>query len=514
MSEKPTDLPVLQLHSPPSRRRASIFRHPDFIFQVSSLSPEFPLSAFCSLFSVFCFLFSVFCFVKLAVFSHKPCWRSAASPTGYATDGGFPFQMQALSELFDETRLVLPFHDHAGSAGEVPLMGNSLTVVPLTARTGAGLASKLSFLPWALRNGITICRELRAADAIHAPVPGDVGTVGMLLAWAFRKPLFVRHCGNWLRPRTGAERFWRWFMETTAGGRNVMLATGGTGGSPSSKNPNVHWIFASSLTQQELDAYACPRTYPLQKPINGPPGFGVRQPSGAFEQVSGTGTRQRAAAPQDDTPPKPASSRFNIDAPVRLIIVARQEMGKGAGTIVKCLPALIKRFPGISLEIVGEGSGIPGFKHLAKNLGIEERVRFSGKLNHEQVMLRLREAHLFVFPTTSSDGFPKAVLEGLASGLPVVATPVSVLPKILGHGCGVLMDEATPAALVRAVEQALADAGRYEHMSVKAIETARHYSIETWRDTIGGYLSAVWGPLKRNDEGGRRKAESRSPVVS
>jgi hypothetical protein len=44
--------------------------------------------------------------MKLAVFSHKGCWPCAASPTGYATDGGFPFQMAAIAELFDET--VLP----------------------------------------------------------------------------------------------------------------------------------------------------------------------------------------------------------------------------------------------------------------------------------------------------------------------------------------------------------------------------------------------------------------------
>jgi hypothetical protein len=137
--------------------------------------------------------------VKLAVFSHKPCWRAAGAPAGIATDGGFPFQMQGLSELFDETRLLIPIRKQASSKGEIPLAGHNLTVVPLTGRSGTGLTSKLSFIPWLLRNAATIVRELKSADAVHAPIPGDVGTVGMLLAWIFRKPLFVRHCGNWLR---------------------------------------------------------------------------------------------------------------------------------------------------------------------------------------------------------------------------------------------------------------------------------------------------------------------------
>ena len=385
--------------------------------------------------------------MKLAIFSHKPCWPCTGSPTGYATDGGFPFQMKALSELFDETRLLVPCSPSTNGTGEIALEGHNLSVVPLSPRRGSGLSAKLSFLPWLLWNGPAMFRELLGADAVHAPIPGDVGTVGMLLAWMFRKPLFVRHCGNWLRPVTAAEKLWRWFMETTAGGRNVMLATGGTAEPPSRKNPNVRWIFSTSLTQTELSSYASPRSYPSLSTI-------------------------------------------------RLIIVARQEKAKGAGTVIQSLPLLARRFPNVTFEIVGEGSAIPEFKRLAGISGVAGRVQFSGKLNHEQVMQHLREAHLFVFPTTSSDGFPKAVLEGLASGLPVVATRVSVLPQLLGSGCGVLINEATPEAVARGVEEALTDAARYNAVSLQAIASARQYSLETWRDTLAGYLQEAWGPLR------------------
>jgi glycosyltransferase involved in cell wall biosynthesis len=269
----------------------------------------------------------------------------------------------------------------------------------------------------------------------------------MLGAVLIRKALFVRHCGNWTKPRTCAEKFWRRFMETTAGGRNVMLATGGSDRPPSAKNPHVHWIFSSSLTRNELHGRECTRSFPG-------------------------------------------------DRMIRLIIVARQESAKGAGTVIESLPRLARSFPHITFEIVGDGSAIPEFKRLASEIGVEDRVRFCGKLNHEGVMTRLREATLFVFPTTSSDGFPKAVLEGLAAGLPVVATRVSVLPKLLASGSGVLIDEPTPDAVAAGIEQALGDTIRYEAMSRQAIETARQYSLESWRDTIGAYLESAWGPLK------------------
>lgn len=388
--------------------------------------------------------------MKLAIFSHKPCWRSMGSPSGFATNGGFPFQVKALSELFDETRLLVPIKVQAGNGGEMPLGGHNVKVVPLTGRVGAGFTSKLSFLPWLLRNATTIRRELHSADAVHAPIPGDVGTVGMLLTWLFGKPLFVRHCGNWQEAATMAETFWRWFMETTAGGRNVMFATGGSAEPPSLKNANIKWIFSSSLTRQELRANGTPKAFPDHGQI-------------------------------------------------KLIIAARQEKAKGTGKVIQSLPSLARDFPQITFDVLGSGTAIPEFKRLASELKVEDRVTFAGQLDHNQVLARLNSATVFVFPTTSSDGFPKAVLEGLATALPVVATRVSVLPQLLASGCGVLIDEATPEAIALGIHQVLSDPVRYQAMSRKAIDTARGHSLEAWRDVIGASLSSAWGLLRSGD---------------
>jgi glycosyltransferase involved in cell wall biosynthesis len=389
------------------------------------------------------------CFVKLVVFSHKPCWPSPGSPSGYATDGGFPFQMKALSELFDETRVLVPCFPRGNATGEVALEGHNLRVVPLSPRHGSGFFSKLNFLPWLLRNGGTIWRELRRADAVHAPIPGDVGTVGMVGAWFGRKPLFVRYCGNWLTMKSHADRFWHWFMEQFAGGRNVMLATGGTELPPSAKTPDIHWIFSTSLTELELSALAA-------------------------RQV--------------------VLERHHF----RLIIVGRQKGAKGTEILIQALALIHHAYPEAALDVVGDGSAVPALKRLAAELGIGEKVVFHGKVNHAEVIRLLQRAHVFCFPS-KSEGFPKVVLEALACGLPVIATPVSVLPQLLGNGCGVLMEEATPEALARGVESIIADGARYATMSRKAVETAQQYSLEAWRDTIGGYLTAAWGPLKKSE---------------
>jgi hypothetical protein len=358
--------------------------------------------------------------------------------------------MRALSDLFDSTTLLLPCSGSRSQSGEGHLTGNNLSIVPLPAIAGADFRRKLRVPFWLLANSLTLLREIRRADAVHAPIPGDIGTIGMMLALALGKPLFVRHCGNWNAPETAAEKFWRWFLETFAGGRFVCLATGEQPGPPSERNAALNWIFATTLTEQELRHCAT----------------------------------DRASFPQ---------------ASPRLLIACRQERLKGTGVVIESLPLLQRQFPGITFDVVGDGGALAEFRQLAARLRVSDRVVFHGLVNHARVIELMQQADLFCFPTTSSEGFPKAALEALACGLPVVTTKVSALPQLVGDGAGVLLDAATPQAVAAAVYQCLADKNVYQQMSRRAVETARRYSLERWRDRIGQTLTAAWGRLRSGE---------------
>ena len=381
--------------------------------------------------------------MRLVVVSHKPSWRSSLAPGGFATDGGFSFQMQALASLFDHTSVCVPITGAAAADGEVALHGERLVVVPLPAPSGVGAWRKALFPVWVLRSLPTLVREVRAADAVHAPIPGDVGTMGIVLAHLFRRPLLVRHCGNWTQPRTKAERIWRWYMERFAGGRRVMLATGGSDQPPSLRNPAVRWIFSTSLTTDELDRVA----------------------------------KVRELARDHDP---------------RLVIVCRQVEAKGTGRVIEALKVLEGSLPGAILEVVGDGPDLSRFKALADELGVADRVHFTGQVGHDGVLAALDRADLFVFPTTSSEGFPKAPLEAMASGLPVLATPVSVLPRLLASGGGIVLGDAAPDTIAEGIRTATSSPERYHLLSMRAGEAAASYSLERWAGEIGRQLAAAW----------------------
>ena len=382
--------------------------------------------------------------MKLVVISHKVAWPASPSLSGYATDGGFPMQMRALSQLFDETCLCLPVRPVASRGGDVPLEGPSLSVMPMREPWGAGFARKLLLLPWLLVHLPLLLRQIAAADVVHTPIPGDVGTLGWLLALMLRKRVFVRHCGNWLNPQTPAERLWRWLMETTAGPEKVMLATGGADAPPSPKNEHVRWIFSSSVTAAEIAALGRPKEL------------------------------------------QPKCRR-------RLAIVCRQDVEKGTGVVLEALARLNSRLPHLSLDVVGEGPALAGFRAQAEALGIASIVRFHGRLNHEGVLEVLQGADLFCYPTRASEGFPKVVLEALACGVPVIATPVSVLPSLLRSGGGILLKTPDPTELSEAVARLLDQPDLYALRSRQAVDIARGFSLEAWRDRIADEMTESWG---------------------
>ena len=381
--------------------------------------------------------------MRLALVSHKICWKSAESPSGYATDGGFPSQVEAISELFDETRVLVPCLSSSVPKGLSPLTGNNLHIVPLDVPSGENLRRKLNMLPWAIKNSSVIWRETRKADAIHAPIPGDVGTIGMLLAMLLRKPLFVRHCGNWMVQKTLAEDFWKWSMERFAGGRNVMFATGGDSVSPSETNPNIKWIFSTSLRQHDLN-------------------------DSVTRELPGDGA-------------------------VRLITACRLEEKKGVDGVIESMPLILEKFPKAFLDVVGDGSLLPKLREQVRRLGIKDKVTFHGKVTPSKVVELMKASHVFCFPTSASEGFPKVVLEAMASGLPVITTKVSVLPELVGgSGCGILLDAPTAGNLADAVKTICSDPVAYRQISSNTIKTASQYSLENWRDFIGENLRKAW----------------------
>ncbi len=115
-------------------------------------------------------------------------------------------------------------------------------------------------------------------------------------------------------------------------------------------------------------------------------------------------------------------------------------------------------------KIVGDGPELPVLQAMIREQGLGDRVHFLGWLKPADVEEAYARANLFLFPSRD-EGMPNAVLEAMASGLPVVATKIAGNEELVIDGeTGILVPVEDVVALGRALRELLLDGGRRERM--------------------------------------------------
>lgn len=113
------------------------------------------------------------------------------------------------------------------------------------------------------------------------------------------------------------------------------------------------------------------------------------------------------------------------------------------------------------LVVGGDGELVNEYRELAAELGVEDHVRFLGRVSDDDLQRLYSAADLFALPSTSSDqeGFGLVVLEALACETPVVTTDVvGVADRIATDGLGAIVETNDPSSLARTIERSLSGA--------------------------------------------------------
>lgn len=161
----------------------------------------------------------------------------------------------------------------------------------------------------------------------------------------------------------------------------------------------------------------------------------------------------------------PARSRPARE-PVVAATAANLEYWKGIDVLLEACARL--RHP-LRIEIFGEGSRRPSLESRAASLGLD--ASFHGFV--DDLKRRLDEVDLFVLPSRA-ENFPIAILEAMASGLPVVSTRVGGVPEIVSDGLtGLLVEPDDPAALAAAIDRLVGDAELRQAFAKRAARRAK-----------------------------------------
>jgi len=165
------------------------------------------------------------------------------------------------------------------------------------------------------------------------------------------------------------------------------------------------------------------------------------------------------AAAFADGVPETAGARRDLDLePGPWIgLVGRFTAAKGHRTLLRAF-ARLSRFPGARLLLSGEANEIDAaaLRREAEGLGIGDRVEVRPRV--EDVRPLLRALDVLAVPSVASEAIPRIALEGLALGVPTVASRLNALPEVVGDA-GLLVPPGDEDALAAALERALGDDG-------------------------------------------------------
>jgi glycosyltransferase involved in cell wall biosynthesis len=154
-------------------------------------------------------------------------------------------------------------------------------------------------------------------------------------------------------------------------------------------------------------------------------------------------------------------SRHNWSPP-RILSVGRVVYQKGYDLALLALAGL--KDLEWEWRIAGDGPQLPSLQALIEEHDLQGRVHFLGWQTAEQLKKQYAEANLFLFPSRH-EGMPNAVLEAMASGLPVVATNIAGNEELVVNGeTGMLVPVDDATALREALRLFLRNAKMREKM--------------------------------------------------
>jgi len=141
------------------------------------------------------------------------------------------------------------------------------------------------------------------------------------------------------------------------------------------------------------------------------------------------------------------------DTPL-LVVVGRLVREKGIHLAIAGLRDLKKQ--NAHLLIIGTGEYQEPLQNLADTLGVRDRVHFTGYVDRVQLSAYYNAADVFLMPTLCDEGLPLTLIEGMASGLPTVASNVSGISAAIDQDQeGILIPIGDRQALVNAVNRIL-----------------------------------------------------------
>ena len=125
--------------------------------------------------------------------------------------------------------------------------------------------------------------------------------------------------------------------------------------------------------------------------------------------------------------------QYAMDSEKIILYVGRLVYEKGVQHLIAAMPKILSNYNDAKLIIAGRGGMMDELRAEASNLGLNDKIYFTGYLNSKQVQKMYKCADVAVFPSTY-EPFGIVALEAMLAGVPTVVSDVGGLDEIVTHG--------------------------------------------------------------------------------
>jgi glycosyltransferase involved in cell wall biosynthesis len=366
--------------------------------------------------------------MKFTIITHVPHIQSKNQYFAYSP---YVNEMKIWAKYCDELIIVAPIQKKDKTAIDCSYNYDNVQFLKISEISLLGLKASLYAIVKVPKICWQIFKGMNQADHIHLRCPGNIGLLGCLVQILFpTKAKTTKYAGNWdpNAKQPWSYRLQKYILSNTFLTRNMQVLVYGEW-ERSTKN------IKSFFTATYLEV--------------------------------------------DKTPIK----KLDLKKTIQFVFVGTLVTGKNPLYTIQLVEALFKRGYNVALNLYGEGIERKFLEEYIVSKSLENIIQLQGNQNQEVVKKAYQNSHFVILPS-KSEGWPKALAEGMFWGCIPIATRVSCVPFMLDSGDRGLLLQMDLEQDVQQLEIALNNEECFDTKRKKALDWSRQYTLEVFEREI------------------------------
>jgi len=337
-------------------------------------------------------------------------------------------EINYLATKFESIYHCAPLHEGDPPPSSIEYTSSNIHFVALKPSGGSRIIDKLNVL-WKAPHNLMVVRDiLKKVDLFQLRVPTGIGVYMIpYLTMFVKNPGWFKYAGNWVQ-------------------ENAPLGY------------TIQRYFLKKQTKRKVT-------------INGK---WKNQPSHCITFENPCLDEAELIGGKEIIDKKDYSGKLNF------CFVGRLESAKGVGRILNVFKAIGKHERVGTIHFVGDGEEVDIFKDLAKTIPLD--ILFHGFMSREEVAEIMKSCHVFLLPSTASEGFPKVIAEAANYGcLPVVSNVSSIGQYVKDGENGFVVDiNRNIESELKSKILNLLENGEVKDMVLKSLDFSKKFTFKNY----------------------------------